>query len=228
MAEPCRQEPCWLSDRPGSDPRSCGPVTRRETAVAPAWLRPTPPQVGGLHRSILRGQRPRRRPVAGRLRRPSLPSCGPSLRRRRERSAWPRSRQRMTASALAWLRYTGSNATDGGPTRSWRIPRCPATAAAGTARAPPTTHTRPLSGDVGRFAGLSVVPDAAGQLPDSGTTAAPSKPGSVSAPPSPRRGHPDSIAGPCDRHECTADQVPRSAIRFPGPSHGAGPGTRLL
>ena len=92
-----------------------------------ARLSPTPPRVGQLRRSILQRQRPRRRRAADRLRTPSLPSSEPSSRRRRERSVWPRSRRRMTASALACLMYTAPIRLTA--TRPRSALRCPTTAA---------------------------------------------------------------------------------------------------
>ena len=68
---------------------------------------PTHPPVVRPRTSTLRRQLPRRRRGSCRLRTPSQPFCERNPRRTPGRSVWPRSRRRMAACALAWLRYTG-------------------------------------------------------------------------------------------------------------------------
>jgi hypothetical protein len=101
-----------VANRPPAPPEGLPLRGGRPAALAgwPARARlssPTHPVVVRPRTSTLRRQLPRRRRGSGRLRTPSQPSCERNPRRRPGRSVWPRSRRRMAACALAWLRYTG-------------------------------------------------------------------------------------------------------------------------
>lgn len=87
--------------------------------------RPTPAPGVRQRRSTRRRPRSHRRRATGRLRTPCPPSCGPSPRRRRERSAWARSQRRMAASALGMAQVYMSGPFGGEPTRGGAANRVP-------------------------------------------------------------------------------------------------------